>query len=98
MDNSNIEIPGFSIIRNDLPTGHTHGGVMIYYKNDLAIKQRTDLQLHTNTIVVEIKVGRKKVIFILAFRKFGQTAEEFKIFQEKLMKLSKIQRVNFPVV
>ena len=55
MDNSNIEIPGFSIIRNDLPTGHTHGGVMIYYKNDLAIKQRTDLQLHTNTIVVEIK-------------------------------------------
>ena len=26
VDNSNIEIPGFSIIRNDLPTGHTHGG------------------------------------------------------------------------
>ena len=89
MDNSNIEIPGFSTIRNDLPIGHTHGGVMIYYKNDLAIKQRPDLQLHTNTLVVEIKIARKKVIFILAYRKFGQTAQEFNIFQEKIDEMIK---------
>ena len=96
MDNSNIEIPGFSIIRNDLPIGHTHGGVMIYYKNDLAIKQRPDLQLHTNTLVVEIKIARKKVIFILAYRKFGQTAQEFNIFQEKIDEMIKKSKNELP--
>ena len=60
MDNSNIEIPGFSIIRSDLPVGHSHGGVMLYYKNDLAIKHRDDLQLHSNIIVVEITISKKK--------------------------------------
>ena len=68
---------------------------MIYHKNDLAIKHRTDLQLHTNTLVVEITISRKKDLFILAYRKFGQTAHEFNIFQEKIDEMLKNQKVNF---
>ena len=83
-ENSNLEIPGFSIIRSDLPTSHSHRGVLLYYKNDLAVKHRPDLQLHSNTIAVQIEISRKKVIFILAYRKFGQTSQDFNIFHDKI--------------
>ena len=83
IDDSAIEIPGFSILRNDLPGDHTHGGVLIYYKNDLSAKPRPDLQLHNNTLAIQINFGRKKVIIFLAYRKFGQNNDEFEFFLEK---------------
>ena len=95
-DNSKIDIPGFSILRNDLPDGHTHGGVMIYYKNDLAVKHRPDLQLHDNTLSIEIKISRKKIIFIVAYRKFGQSPSEFETFQEKIDEMIKRSRDDRP--
>ena len=86
VDNKVIELPGYSIIRNDLPDdGVTHhGGVMIYYKSDLAVKHRLDIQNHSNTIVLQLNISRKKIFFILAYRKFNQTSHEFEIFEEKL--------------
>ena len=52
--NKPLEIKGYSIIRNDLPTGDTHGGVMIYHKDDLAVKHRPDLQIIPYVIAIEI--------------------------------------------
>ena len=62
---------------------------MIYYKNDLAVKHRPDLQLHDNTLSIEIKISRKKIIFIVAYRKFGQSPSEFETFQEKIDEMIK---------
>ena len=57
---------------------------MLYYWNDLAAKHRPDIQLHSNTLVLQINFGRKKVLVILAYRKFGQNSHEFNVFQEKV--------------
>ena len=46
-NDSDLEIPGFSIVRNDLPDA----GVLLYYRYDLSLKPRTDLQLLNNTCV-----------------------------------------------
>ena len=38
-----IDIPGYIPIRNDLPGDDTHGGVLIWHKIGLAVKNRTDI-------------------------------------------------------
>ena len=62
------------------------GGVMIYYKNDLAIKHRTDLQLHINTIVVEITISRKKDFLYLPIGNSAKLLMILTFFKKKLMK------------
>ena len=57
-----IQIDGYSIIRNDLPDSDSHGGIMIYYKNDLGVKHRPDIQNHSNTLVIEISISRKRFL------------------------------------
>ena len=87
-----IDIPGFTIIRNDLTNGDSHGGVLIYHKSNLAAKHRLDLQNYKNTLVVELHISRKKVFFVLVYRKFGQSPEEFEIFLEKMDEV--FQKIN----
>ena len=96
IENSNLELPGYSIIRSDLPTSHSHGGVLLYYKNDLAVKHRTDLQLHSNTIAIQIEISKKKVIFFLVYRKFGQTLQDFDNFHEKIDQMLKNAKKENP--
>ena len=75
-----LALDGFLPIRRDLPTGDTHGGVMIYYKNSLALRERPDLENQENTLVCEISVDKKKIIFSVIYRKFGQSKTEFDSF------------------
>ena len=77
-----IEIDGYTSIRSDLPNGDSHGGVVIYHKDDMAVKNRKDLNKKQNCLVLELSISRKKVFFILAYRKFGQTKEQFDTFIE----------------
>ena len=49
------------------------GGVMIYYKNSLDLRERPDLENHVNTIVCEISIDKKKTILSVIYRKFGQS-------------------------
>ena len=61
--NDDIVINGFSHdpFRADKAPGVRNGGVCLYYKEHLPIKQRVDLQKLPETIVAEIKLGKKKV-------------------------------------
>ena len=68
------------LIGKDLLPGNTHGGVMIYYKNSLALRHRPDLENQTNTLVCEVSVDQKKIFVSLTYRKFGQTKTEFDTF------------------
>ena len=75
-----LTLNGFLLIRKDLPPGNTHGGVMIYYKNSLALRHRPDLENQTNTLVCEVSVDQKKIFVSVIYRKFGQTKTEFDTF------------------
>ena len=60
--NEEILVEGFSkeIFRNDHPSGDKQGGVCIYFKENLSIKGRKDLEIMQETIVYEISLRRKK--------------------------------------
>ena len=79
-----IEIPGYCPIRCDLSNGDSHGGVLIYHKENMAVKNRSDLTNYPNSLVLELSVARKKVFFVLVYRKFGQSLTEFNKFIWKL--------------
>ena len=55
-----IKIPGYTTLRRDLPAGTTHGGVMIFNKDNLALRPREDLENHSNLLVTEITICNKK--------------------------------------
>ena len=59
-----IEIDGYSVIRCNLSKNNSHGGVLLYHKNDLSIKNRTDLCQLSDTIVTEISISRKNKLLL----------------------------------
>ena len=63
--NEHIQINGFSpdIFRADKPVDSRNGGVCMYFKENLPIKERCDLVTIPETIVAEVKLDRKKNIF-----------------------------------
>ena len=77
--NGNIFINGFSPepFRSDKQVNAHNGGVCMYYKENLAIKQRKDLELINETIVAEITLKRnKKVLIVLCYRHPSQSTDE----------------------
>ena len=60
------------------------GGVCLYFKENLPIKHRKDLDILQETVISEISLGRKKICFIVAYRCPNQTKDEFDTFYEKL--------------
>ena len=63
IDNEDIPIEGFSsdIIRSDHPSNsRVPAGVCIYYKENIPIKRRKDLEILQESVVTEITFGRKK--------------------------------------
>ena len=54
-------INGFSPepLRADKPENIRNGGMCLYFKENLAIKERRDLKILPETIVAEIKLNRK---------------------------------------
>ena len=63
ISSEDIYIEGFSreVYRNDHPSNSKVGGVCIYFRDGLAIKQRRDLELMQETIVWEVNISRKKI-------------------------------------
>ena len=70
--NDSIEIPDpllndYTFIPSNHPDNVSHGGVGLFYKNTLPLKRREDLSFD-ETIVVELKFGRKKIFFTVLYR------------------------------
>ena len=62
-------IQGFSkeIWRRDHLRDTKQGGVCLYFKEDLPIKHRTDLEIMDETTVTVISIKRKKIIFVVIY-------------------------------
>ena len=86
--NDDIFIEGFSkdIYRSDHPGDTKIGGVCGYYRNELPIKRRTDLELLQEMIVSEISLSRKKIIFATLYRSPSQDSEQFESFIDSLQR------------
>ena len=78
------------------PANVRHGGVGLFYKNSFPVIVRNDLSFD-ESIVTEIKFGRKKIFFIVLYRSpaFNHTSLEFQVFLSNFKKLhSTIQCEN----
>ena len=84
-----IFIEGFSktIFRSDHPGGDQVGGVCIYFKKNLPIKRRKDLEIMQRSVVTEINLNRQKIFFVVIYRSPNQNSENFNLFQENLQKV-----------
>ena len=59
----------------------------MYYKQDLSAKHRIDLDVPTYTLVLEVNFGKKKVIIVHSYRKFGQSKDEYDDYITKFEEL-----------
>ena len=70
--NDTTEIPetlleNYTFVKCNNPNNTKHGGVGLLYKTTLPLKVRTDLSFD-ESIVVELKFGRKKIFFAVIYR------------------------------
>ena len=91
--NSEIVIPDplmneYTFIPANHPNNESHGGVGLFYKNSLPLKARPELSFD-ETIVVELKFGRKKIFFTVLYRSpsFHHSSLEFQNFMNNFEKL-----------
>ena len=87
ISNEDIQIGGFccDVFRNDHPSNTIiPGGVCLYYKENIPIRHRNDLEILQETIVTEISLRRKKVFFMVLYCHPKQTSDEFDLFLDRL--------------
>ena len=99
--NSTVEIPvtlleNYTFISKNNPNDNKHGGVGLFYKNNLPLLVRNDLSFN-ETLVSELKFGNKRIFFTVIYRSpsqnYGSTGfDEFLINFENLFK--KIKNEN----
>ena len=84
-----IVVDGFSPdpIRADKADDTRNGGVVLYYREDLPIKSRSDLATLPETIVAEIKLNKKKIF------SFCHTA--IRLFQWLILKITLVPLRKF---
>jgi hypothetical protein len=96
MPNEKIDIPGYTPIRCDLMEGDDHGGVLLYYKNDLSAVQRKDLGAPSYTLVLELSIYSKKVFFVHSYRKYGQNENAYEEYYDKFDKMMALINQSTP--
>ena len=84
--NDDIYINGFSPppFRSDKPENSRNGRVCLYFKDNLPIHERHDLETLPETIVAEIKLNRKKIFFILSYCHPKLSTTEFEEYSKSL--------------
>ena len=60
-----ILLNDYTFVTDNNPADTRHGGVGLFYKNSLPVVVRNDLSFD-ESIVVEMKFGRKKIFFTVS--------------------------------
>ena len=94
ISNDDILIRGFSPdpFRADKPVNIRNGGVCLYFKENLPIKERIDLEIIPETIVAEVKLNRKKIFFVLSYCQPNLSSAEYDEYVKSLEQL--YERIN----
>ena len=81
--NDDIIIDSFSteFLRSDHPSGDRQVGVCVYFKENLPIKRRKDIEISQETVICEISL---KSFFVALYRSPNQSNEDFEEFYHKL--------------
>ena len=99
--NDSVELPEsllneYTFVPANNPANKRHGGVGLFYKNSLPVVVRNDLSFD-ESIVVELKFGRKKIFFTVLYRSpaFDHNSPNFQVFLSNFRNLhAKIKAEN----
>ena len=84
LNDGNINIDGYSILRADHPSNNKRGGVCIYFKQSLPLIRRDDLSTMQEAIVTEISVENETCFFTCFYRSPSQSHDELENFCSEL--------------
>ena len=84
LNDEDINIDGYSILRADRPSSNKRGGVCIYFKEFLPLIRRDDLSTMQEAIVTEISVENEACFFTCFYRSPSQSHDEFENFCSEL--------------
>ena len=85
LNDENINIDRYSILRTDHPSNNKRrGGVCIYFKQSLPLIRRNDLSTMQEAIVTEISVKNETCFFTCFYRSPSQSHDEFENFYLEL--------------
>ena len=98
--NEDIFVDGYSpdILRADKPSSIRNGGVCLYYKESLPIKERADIETLPETIVAEIKLNRNKIFLVLSYWHPNMPNNEFFEDTRSLEKIYEFIKKENPMV
>ena len=83
IDDDNLQIPGYSSVRDDHPSSTKRGGVLLYYKSFLLIKL-VDVNYLNKCISFELRIGGKVCKLLTIYRSPSQNRDEFETFLDNL--------------
>ena len=82
-NDSNLEIPGYNLVRSDHPSNKKRGGVCIYHKSYLPLII-IDITYLNQCVRFELMVGDTLCHFIGLYRSPSQSQDQFESFKESL--------------
>ena len=85
-DNDALSIDGYNIIRADHPHNQKRGGVCIYFKDQLKLKQIITPNF-SQCILCEISMRNKTGYIVVTYHSPSQTVSEFANFLQNFEKL-----------
>ena len=94
IDDENLEITGYNLLRADHASNSKRGGVCVYYKSSLALRL-IDVHYLQECLIVEILIGVKSCNFISLYQSPSQSSDSFEEFADNLqLSLDKISNQN----
>ena len=81
LDDGNLEISGYMLVRSDHPSNTKRGSVRLYYKNNLPLRV-VNIGYLNECLTLELKVGVKVCSFVVLCKSPSQSQDEFETFSD----------------
>ena len=93
LDDKNLEIAEYNLLRADYAFNSKRGGVCVYYKTSLALRL-INVRYLQECLIFEILISRNLCNFISLYRSPSQSSDSFEEFSDNLLSLDKISKQN----
>lgn len=87
--NDEIQLDGSLAICMDLLDDASHDGVLLYYRDNLAVRERPELKTFSNMKVCELTINKKKVIVSVTYSKHHNSKIELETFIDRYKEMCK---------
>ena len=81
IDDENLEISGYTLVRSNHASNTKRGSLCLYYKNNLPLRV-TNIGYLNKCLTLELKIGDKTCNFIVVYRPTSQTQDEIETFSD----------------